>query len=298
MSDVQTYKRLRNKFLQAELEYEDRESRYQVTLNDLKKLDIKPIQEKEHFFLLKLALRFFKTIFKSISISVKVFAGVVKESVKKISARIYSVYLAKKENVEFVIEKKVITLEDNLKFEKEKMYANDKELLNIVEEYEKNLNLLFSGVKCSFKVSGQKIKAHEVRPNLDFHQALHIIILKKVLDSKMILNIEEMSIDLALQNETVLESFVFKLKSKGHVWSVLFSKYIMSSLFKKIENFDGKMSARHSFNATSGLDEFTFFYEHCRLLTYVQSEEFKIENQKNKLSTGKKTVSKNVNVEV
>lgn len=298
MSDVQTYKRLRNKFLQAELEYEDRESRYQVTLNDLKKLDIKPIQAREHLFLLKLFLRFLNTISKSISSSLKTFAYLVKESVKKKSARIYMFYLAKKENVEFVIEKKVTTLEDNLKLEKEEMYANNKELLNIVAEYDKNLNLIFSGVKCSFKVSGQKVKVHEIKPNLDFHQAIHVIILKKVLDSKMILNIDEMRIDLILQNETVSESFVFKLKSKGHVWSVLFSKYIMNSLFKKIENFDGKMSAQHRFNATSGLDEFIFSYEHCRLLTYVQSEEFKIENQKNKLSTRKKSANKNMNIEV
>ena len=59
------------------------------------------------------------------------------------------------------------------------------------EDYEKELGVLFTGVKCKFSIVEDSKKLNAIKPNLDFHQNLYEIILRKVTESRMILNIED-----------------------------------------------------------------------------------------------------------
>ncbi len=277
MSNVQDYKRLRDKFLQAELDYEDRESPYKMTLKDFKRLEdeSKSIKRKSLFEFhltkrfLKLHMLYLQTFLTALG---TVFSALWTKT-ESFFKKIYRTYLIHRERAEFVFDTKLTELEERQK-SKEKMNDVAKnEVQEFVLDYEKELQGLFSGVRCTFSMADESRKAKVIKPNLDFHQNIYDIILKKMTDSRMILNIEEINVSLKLEDELVKNTIVFKLKSKGDVWGKLFAKYIMTSLYKKIEIYDGKMSAKHEFNVTKKEDVFFLGFEHCRLLSYVESSD-------------------------
>lgn len=300
MDDTHRLTRLRDKFLQAEVDYENRRKYNSSVDKASNRKESEAIEKQKET--LTLLVAFFK-IFKIVIFRTRsIFSFALGQAAKLFSTigdffeKIIQYYSKKKENAEFFIESKIEGYEKEQNSRIENANKQSMEALTHVDAFKDEIKRLFSGVECDFYFDDESIKVKTLKANLDFHIVLYEEIVKKITESRLIVNLDSVKINLCIKDDKVKNAIEFKLKIRGHVWSILFSKYIMKSIGKKMEVYDGKLSARHLYNPLKNIDAYTLNFEHSLLYSYVDISDFgtvqHLVNAEKKPVAGKRTFEK------
>jgi hypothetical protein len=301
MDDTHRLTRLRDKFLQAEVDYENRR-KYNSSVDkasnrkESEAIEKQNEKQKETLTLLVAFFKIFKiVIFRTRSIFSFALGHTAKffSKISNFFEKIIQYYSKKKENAEFFIESKIESYEKKQNSRMENANKQSMEALTQVDAFKDEIKRLFSGVDCDFCIDDESMKVKTLKANLDFHIVLYEEIVKKITESRLIVNLCTVKISIRIKNENVKNSIDFKLKLKGHTWGTLFSKYISNSLFKKIQVYDGRLYAKHLYNPLRKIDVFTLYFEHSLLYSYVEIVDF--ESSQNVMAETKKSFPKKAN---
>jgi hypothetical protein len=285
---------LRNKFLGVEMSLADSEIKFTLASEKIKQ--ITKVKNKDIpliFVYSRLLIRISKVILsaavKAVGVVwINVIGPVVKEINKTLVYSLGKINNAKEES-EISLDNYLTKYENELLTQKnEKKEVVHK--INIEQEtYEKNVNQVFEGTDCNFKLICDNSKFEKIKTSLEFDITIYEQISLKLTSSKLITNVTSLSIKSEVNEKTITNTVEFDLKVSGEKWSKLFAKHIASEVLSKMEGSKGKMKITHFVDPRHRTEKLVlvFTHQHLELSVFNESKNKKVKTleKSNRLSS-------------
>jgi hypothetical protein len=181
------------------------------------------------------------------------------------SISFYSLLREKKEKKEILIEDFLLGVESKINSNEAKLKLDDFQNVNVFQEYENSIRKKFDDGLCNAAVNAEENEYKGAMKSLDFDKEIFDYLATRLKDSRLMANVEYMTVITTVEKLEVKHVIEFELKISGHSWSTVFSKFISSQVHQKIEWVKGKTGGHHSHNMTLMKDTFTFIFSHQRL---------------------------------
>jgi hypothetical protein len=287
MQNVDKKDTLKNKFQEAEIAINS-EMKYKINETILKsKTSEKKENNKFTYFGIHILIRAIKISFKTLrSFLTFLFSDLVRPLVKialQLMANTYFRINEKKQKKEIAIENYFKKMESRIEVREAKAKIEEMEEIEVIgmsEEYERTIRKNFEDGLCTVAVIAEKNEYKKASKSLAYEVTLFDLLATKLNNSRLITNIEYMSVTTTVEKLTVTHVIEFELKISGQSWATVFSKFISSEIHNEIEWLDGKTDGQYLQNLTQIKDSFVFVVSHQRLELQDVSQDIKNNEEK------------------
>lgn len=275
---------LKNKFNSAEIAV-DPDMKFRMSEDSLKALAKERVEkQKSPFFWLNVVGRSLKILFKiTKDFSSFVFSDLIKPSSKasmKWLASTYQSLKKGKEKKEIQIGEYLQEVESKINFKEAKIKIKELETTNVFQAYENKIKRSFDEGLCNVTVNADKNDFAKSSKSLAFDADIFEFVATKLRESQLVSNIDYMTVTSTVEKLEMVHMLEFELKVAGQSWASIFSKFISSEIYKKIEWAGGKIDGHHMNNVTLIRDTFVLIFSHQRLEVIEASQDMKRHEEK------------------
>jgi hypothetical protein len=152
----------------------------------------------------------------------------------------------------------------------------------ILSTFEIDLNQIFQGQNIEIKLNGKAEDLEHSNRSLEFDSTLYEFINFRLDQTKLIQNINSITVNVTIDEKTISHAIDFDLKVSGQKWSYMFSRNTLSTLQRRIAGYQGKINCEHTFNSTMKREVCHLNIKHQRLDAFTTKEQVEESSAKNR----------------